>query len=96
VPVDGRFEHIVFSCNATSDHSIIWIEREAQRAMDVSFQFLGIKLILFWFMPSFQGNSCCCCCFILLACWLLRGSICWSESGKLLLVRNKMPKSWTI
>ncbi|KAH8486255.1 hypothetical protein H0E87_025321 [Populus deltoides] len=35
VPVDGRFEHIVFSCNATSDHSIISIEREAQRAMDV-------------------------------------------------------------
>jgi hypothetical protein len=55
VPVDGRFEHIVFSCNATSDHSIISIEREAQRAMDVSFQFLGIKLILFWFMPSFKA-----------------------------------------
>ncbi|KAJ6869855.1 hypothetical protein NC651_034534 [Populus alba x Populus x berolinensis] len=35
VPVDGRFEHIVLSCNAASDHSIIWIEREAQRAMDV-------------------------------------------------------------
>lgn len=38
VPVDGRFEHIVLSCNATSDHAIIWIEREAQRALDVSFQ----------------------------------------------------------
>ena len=37
VPVDGRFEHIVLSCNATSDHAIIWIEREAQRALDVSF-----------------------------------------------------------
>lgn len=36
VPVDGRFEHIVLSCNATSDHAIIWIEREAQRALDVS------------------------------------------------------------
>ncbi|KAL3575801.1 hypothetical protein D5086_023902 [Populus alba] len=35
VPVDGRFEHIVLSCNATSDHAIIWIEREAQRAMDI-------------------------------------------------------------
>ena len=49
MPVDGRFEHIVLSCNAASDHSIIWIEREAQRAMDVSFQFLGIKL-------SFSGS----------------------------------------
>ncbi|KAB2054647.1 hypothetical protein ES319_A12G268700v1 [Gossypium barbadense] len=37
VPVDGRFEHIVLSCNATSDHAIIWIERESQKAMD----FLG-------------------------------------------------------
>lgn len=35
VPVDGRFEHIVLSCNATSDHAIIWIERESQRAMDL-------------------------------------------------------------
>ncbi|MQM07775.1 hypothetical protein Taro_040616 [Colocasia esculenta] len=34
VPVDGRFEHIVLSCNATSDHAIVWIEREAQRALD--------------------------------------------------------------
>ncbi|KAK0596139.1 hypothetical protein LWI29_013158 [Acer saccharum] len=33
VPVDGRFEHIVLSCNATSDHAIVWIEREAQRAL---------------------------------------------------------------
>lgn len=36
VPVDGRFEHIVLSCNATSDHTILWIERESQRALDVS------------------------------------------------------------
>lgn len=36
VPVDGRFEHIVLSCNVTSDHAIIWIEREAQKAFDVS------------------------------------------------------------
>ncbi|WOG91352.1 hypothetical protein DCAR_0310601 [Daucus carota subsp. sativus] len=35
VPVDGRFEHIVLSCNATSDHAIIWIEREAKRALDI-------------------------------------------------------------
>ncbi|KAF9668378.1 hypothetical protein SADUNF_Sadunf15G0122400 [Salix dunnii] len=34
VPVGGRFEHIV-SCNVTSDHSIIWIERETQRAVDI-------------------------------------------------------------
>jgi hypothetical protein len=38
VPVDGRFERIVLSCNAMSDHAIIWIEREAQRALDVSAQ----------------------------------------------------------
>ncbi|XP_010055137.3 uncharacterized protein LOC104443443 [Eucalyptus grandis] len=35
VPVDGRFEHIVISCNAMSDHAVIWIERESQRALDV-------------------------------------------------------------
>ncbi|XP_020581104.1 uncharacterized protein LOC110025148 [Phalaenopsis equestris] len=35
VPVDGRFEHIVLSCNATSDHAIIWIERECQWALDL-------------------------------------------------------------
>ncbi|KAI8540917.1 hypothetical protein RHMOL_Rhmol08G0022200 [Rhododendron molle] len=34
IPVDGRFEHIVLSCNATSDHAIIWIEREAEKALD--------------------------------------------------------------
>ncbi|PON55567.1 Mono-/di-acylglycerol lipase [Parasponia andersonii] len=34
IPVDGRFEHIVLSCNATSDHGIIWIEREAQKALE--------------------------------------------------------------
>lgn len=33
IPVDGRFEHIVLSCNATSDHGIIWIEREADKAL---------------------------------------------------------------
>lgn len=35
VPVDGRFEHLVLSCNATSDHAIIWIERESQWALDL-------------------------------------------------------------
>nr|CAN80451.1 hypothetical protein VITISV_029872 [Vitis vinifera] len=33
IPVDGRFEQIVLSCNATSDHGIIWIEREADKAL---------------------------------------------------------------
>ncbi|KAJ1387082.1 Mono-/di-acylglycerol lipase, N-terminal [Sesbania bispinosa] len=35
IPVDGRFEHIVLSCNATSDHGIIWIEREADKALQL-------------------------------------------------------------
>lgn len=35
IPVDGRFEHIVLSCNATSDHGIIWIEREAEKALEL-------------------------------------------------------------
>ncbi|CAN1351605.1 Galactose mutarotase [Linum perenne] len=33
IPVDGRFEHIVLSCNATSDHGIVCIEREAEKAL---------------------------------------------------------------
>ncbi|KAL1540768.1 hypothetical protein AAHA92_25074 [Salvia divinorum] len=33
IPVDGRFEHIVLSCNATSDHAIVWIEKEAEKAL---------------------------------------------------------------
>lgn len=37
VPVDGRFDHVVLSCNATSDHALIWVERESQRALDVSY-----------------------------------------------------------
>ena len=36
IPVEGRFEHVVLSCNATSDHGIVWIEREAQKALNVS------------------------------------------------------------
>ncbi|WCJ22797.1 alpha/beta-Hydrolases superfamily protein [Euphorbia peplus] len=35
VPVDGRFEHIVLSCNATADHAILWIERESRRALEL-------------------------------------------------------------
>ncbi|ERM94151.1 hypothetical protein AMTR_s00010p00164460 [Amborella trichopoda] len=35
IPVEGRFDHIVLSCNATSDHGIIWIERESQKALDL-------------------------------------------------------------
>ncbi|KAL0452487.1 UNVERIFIED_CONTAM: hypothetical protein Slati_1226800 [Sesamum latifolium] len=35
VPVDGRFEHIILSCNATSDHALLWIEREAQWALEL-------------------------------------------------------------
>ncbi|XVF31662.1 hypothetical protein REPUB_Repub17cG0010800 [Reevesia pubescens] len=35
IPVDGRFEHIVLSCNATSDHGILWIEREAEKALNI-------------------------------------------------------------
>ncbi|KAK9691503.1 hypothetical protein RND81_09G201000 [Saponaria officinalis] len=33
IPVEGRFEHIVLSCHATSDHGIVWIEREAEKAL---------------------------------------------------------------
>lgn len=32
IPVDGRFEHIVLSCNSLSDHGIIWIEKESEKA----------------------------------------------------------------
>lgn len=36
MPVDGRFEHVVLSCNVMSDHAIVWIERESQKAFNVS------------------------------------------------------------
>lgn len=36
IPVEGRFEHIVLSCNSIFDHRIVWIEREAQEALEVS------------------------------------------------------------
>ncbi|KAJ3678676.1 hypothetical protein LUZ60_002479 [Juncus effusus] len=45
VPVDGRFERIVLSCNATSDHAIIWIEREAQRALDLMIEKENVREI---------------------------------------------------
>uniref|UniRef100_A0A0A9A4Y8 Uncharacterized protein n=1 Tax=Arundo donax TaxID=35708 RepID=A0A0A9A4Y8_ARUDO len=35
VPTEGRFEHVVLSCNAAADHGIIWIERESQKALDL-------------------------------------------------------------
>ncbi|XP_022771907.1 uncharacterized protein LOC111314626 [Durio zibethinus] len=35
IPVDERFEHIVLSFNATSDHGIVWIEREAEKALKI-------------------------------------------------------------
>ncbi|KAL8495260.1 hypothetical protein ACS0TY_019419 [Phlomoides rotata] len=34
VPVDGRFEHMVLSCNMTSDHAILWILEESDLAFD--------------------------------------------------------------
>lgn len=36
IPVDGRFEHIILSCNALSDHAIIWIAQETHKALQVS------------------------------------------------------------
>ncbi|KAL2611642.1 hypothetical protein R1flu_023334 [Riccia fluitans] len=35
VPVDGRFEHVVLSCNATSDHSLLEIEKECTKALEM-------------------------------------------------------------
>ncbi|KAJ4826391.1 hypothetical protein Tsubulata_025170 [Turnera subulata] len=35
VPVDGRFEHIALSCNATQDHALLWIQRESKRALEL-------------------------------------------------------------
>lgn len=35
IPVDGRFDHVVLSCSTTSDHALVWIEREAQKALDL-------------------------------------------------------------
>lgn len=35
IPVEERFEHIVLSCSTTSDHAIFWIEREAEKALEI-------------------------------------------------------------
>lgn len=35
VPVEGRFEHVILSCNATKDHSLIWILKEARKALEI-------------------------------------------------------------
>ncbi|KAK9074892.1 hypothetical protein SSX86_003211 [Deinandra increscens subsp. villosa] len=35
IPVEGRFEHIVLSSHATADHAIIWIHREAEKALNL-------------------------------------------------------------
>uniref|UniRef100_A0A0D3GF04 Fungal lipase-type domain-containing protein n=2 Tax=Oryza TaxID=4527 RepID=A0A0D3GF04_9ORYZ len=35
IPVEGRFEHIVLSCSTTSDHAIVWIERESEKALEL-------------------------------------------------------------
>ncbi|KAJ8421163.1 hypothetical protein Cgig2_029434 [Carnegiea gigantea] len=35
IPIDGQFKHFVLSCTAVSDHGIVWIEREAEKALQV-------------------------------------------------------------
>ncbi|KDP25780.1 hypothetical protein JCGZ_22502 [Jatropha curcas] len=35
IPVDGRFEHIVLSSSATSDHAIVWIKKESEKALQI-------------------------------------------------------------
>ncbi|XP_024526031.1 uncharacterized protein LOC9652042 [Selaginella moellendorffii] len=35
IPVEGRFEHIVLSCNAISDHSILAIMEESEKALQM-------------------------------------------------------------
>lgn len=71
IPVDGRFEHIVLSCNATSDHAIIWVEREAEKALDVSgkqfftvsFYFNIVSFSLHIFIYVFVYMKCVTCLF---------------------------------
>lgn len=58
VPVDGRFEHIVISCNTTKDHEIVWIEKEAQRALEVSFRTSPFSVCsLLYFFESLSNIS---------------------------------------
>jgi hypothetical protein len=54
VPVEGRFEHVIVSCNAATDHGIIWIENEAQKTLDVSY---FDKLILAHFLCFFVSHD---------------------------------------
>lgn len=35
VPVEGRFDRVVLSCNAWADHSLIHIERESRKALEL-------------------------------------------------------------
>ena len=37
INVDGWFEHMVLSSNSISDHGIVWIEKEAEKALQVSY-----------------------------------------------------------
>lgn len=41
IPVDGRFEHIVLSCNATKDHAILWIAKQTEKAIQVCYLILS-------------------------------------------------------
>ncbi|KAH1129439.1 hypothetical protein J1N35_000817 [Gossypium stocksii] len=63
IPVDGRFEHIVLSCNATSDHGIIWIEKEAEKALEASVLCLGLTFKLLNCIMDYQQW---------LTCWFLQ------------------------
>ena len=44
VPVEGRFEHVVLSCDATKDHSLVQIEKESSRALEV-FVYVNILML---------------------------------------------------
>lgn len=67
IPVEGRFEHIVLSCNTTSDHGIIWIEREAQKALEVNGQNTPYILLL---MVIYKLYKCTWSCEIKVVCSL--------------------------
>lgn len=53
IPVDGRFEHIVLSSHATADHAIIWIHREAEKALEVSIKAITAMYSLFHIIMYF-------------------------------------------
>ncbi|KAK9733269.1 hypothetical protein RND81_04G056000 [Saponaria officinalis] len=44
IPVEKRFEHVVLSCHATSDHAIVWIEREAEKAFQKMEECSGVAI----------------------------------------------------